>query len=294
MNRKDKGNNQASARNTWRRENRKGLLSTFLSLLLFFVLNTQIASGNDLPFKTGESVKMEVKFKYGVVIKGGTFESRVDLTSYGETPAIKSTFLLNTNSFFDGIYKMRDTLISYADRQTIIPLHHWRSVNEGGKHFFEEMTVHAHKSDYSKVRVVRTEKKKVKVDKFLESNTPGFDLPNLFIYIRTLDYDSLSIGQTLHFSTFFGKRKTDIRCTYKGQQVVEKSKKLKYKTRKFSFDIMDEAFTESKNAIELWVSDDENRLPIKLKAKLKIGAAEGMITSYKGLKYPFTAEVKLR
>ncbi|MDL2241975.1 DUF3108 domain-containing protein [Bacteroidales bacterium OttesenSCG-928-L03] len=293
MNRKDKGNNQASARNLRQRGRERGLLPVFLCLLLLLVTSVQKVSGNDLPFKTGESVKMEVKFKYGVVIKGGTFESRIDLTSFQETPAIKSTLLLNTNSFFDGIYKMRDTLISYADCNSIIPLHHWRSVNEGGKHFFEEMTVHAHGDTYSKVRVIRTEKGKVKVDKILESHTPGFDLPNLFIYIRTLDYNSLTIGQTFHFSSFFGKRKTDIRCTYKGQQVVEKSKKLKYKTRKFSFDIMDEAFTESKDAIEIWVSDDENRLPIKLKAKLKIGAAEGLITSYKGLKYPFTAEVKL-
>lgn len=292
MNGMNDANSQVGTPSKRRADRKRVCMVALLSLALLFFISLPQVVANDSPFGNGESVKLDIKFKYGLEVKGGTLESRINMVTYNGTPAIKSTFLLNTNSFFDGIYKMRDTLISYADRALIIPLHHWRSVNEGGTHFLEEMWVQEHSKTYSKVRVIRTEKGRVKVDKELESKTPGFDLPNLLVFLRTLDYDSLSLGDVLHFSTFFGKRKTDIRCTYVGQQIVEKSRKVKYKTRKFNFDIMDEAFTESKNAIELWISDDANRVPVKLKAKLKIGAAEGLISSYKNLKHPFDAEVK--
>ena len=55
-----------------------------------------------------------------------------------------------------------------------------------------------------------------------------------------------------------------------------------------------DAFTQSKAAGEIWVGDDDNRIPIKIRAKLKIGAAEVYFKSAKGLRYPLSCEVKLK
>ena len=59
-------------------------------------------------------------------------------------------------------------------------------------------------------------------------------------------------------------------------------------------DIYDDAFTQSKEAAEIWIGDDENHIPIKIRAKLKIGAAEVYYKSSKGFRYPLTSRVEIK
>ena len=80
---------------------------------------------------------------------------------------------------------------------------------------------------------------------------------------------------------------------YKGQAILDKGS-IKYKALRFEVDIVDPAFDDHKTAMEVWISDDNNRLPLKLKAKLKIGAAEAEITSTKNLKHPFDSKIEMK
>ena len=66
---------------------------------------------------------------------------------------------------------------------------------------------------------------------------------------------------------------------------------LRYRTRHFYIDIFDEAFTQAKEAAEVWMGDDENRLPIRVRAKLKIGAAEVYLREAERTRYPLRCRV---
>jgi hypothetical protein len=113
------------------------------------------------------------------------------------------------------------------------------------------------------------------------------------MFARSLDYAQLKHGQSFNITTFVGRDRVNMIVHFDGQSVIERNEKLKYKTLKLSVDITDEVFHEAKNAMEIWISDDKNRVPLKLKAKLKIGAAEADLTYYKNLKHPFTSEVRI-
>ncbi|WP_373701736.1 DUF3108 domain-containing protein [Porphyromonas loveana] len=39
----------------------------------------------------------------------------------------------------------------------------------------------------------------------------------------------------------------------------------------------------------MWLTDDANRLPVRIRMELKIGAAEVYLSSAQGLRYPQTA-----
>jgi hypothetical protein len=45
---------------------------------------------------------------------------------------------------------------------------------------------------------------------------------------------------------------------------------------------------KEEESLTIWISDDENRLPIRIKANLLVGSIKADLDSYKGLKYPFT------
>jgi hypothetical protein len=104
----------------------------------------------------------------------------------------------------------------------------------------------------------------------------------------------MNLGDSFNFSTFVGKRKNNIIIRYHGQAIIEKSNNRKYKTLKLNVDIAGAgAFDVSKNAMEVWISNDENKIPVRIKAKLKIGAAEANLSSCKNLKKPFDAEIRI-
>ena len=42
----------------------------------------------------------------------------------------------------------------------------------------------------------------------------------------------------------------------------------------------------------IWISDDQNRLPVYFEAPLIVGVASGRMTGCEGLKYPFTALIE--
>ena len=115
---------------------------------------------------------------------------------------------------------------------------------------------------------------------------------SIFTFVRTLNYSDLNAGDTFGLTSIVAKDIIPMNVRYMGQTVLDKGS-TKYKTLRFEIDIVDPAFTEPKTAMEIWISDDKNHIPVKLRAKLKIGAAEAELTSAKNLKYPFDAKIEI-
>jgi len=262
-------------------------------LLVGLFLSISSIYSKEIPFKEGELLKYDINFKWGLVMtKAGTANYAIHKGTYGNNPTYKTTLDFRTSSFFDGIVKVRDTLSSHAGIN-LEPLYHLRRINEGRTHFWEEVFIENYSETYTKARVRRENVDMVKFDTTLISNRAGYDLLNIFVFARTLDYPNLTPGQTFHIASFVGKDNVNITVHFKGQSVIEKSPTLKYKAYQLLIDIRDVAFDQSKSAMEIWISDDDNRVPLKLKAKLKIGAAEANLSSWENLKYPFSSEIRI-
>ena len=271
----------------------KAIWLVLLAIGLFWV--TTESRAQSLPFQDGEVLTYHIRYKYGLLMMGaGSADYRINFAENNQRPRVKSTFSFKTNSFFDKIYKMRDTLISYASRPDIIPISLSRSVNEGNTRFREELVMRKHEKNFSEVSIKRIKNGEVRIDTTLSVNNRGFDIVNIFLFIRNMNYAELNPGQTYNLTVFLGKDNVNIILRYTGQAVLEKSEKLKYKAFHWTVDITDDVFSESKNAMEVWISDDGNHVPLKLKAKLKIGAAEAELSSYKQLKHPFLSEINLK
>ena len=264
-----------------------------LFLTFYFLLSFISMKAGDFPFQSGEELKFDIHYKYGLVmLKAGTANYKVEESWYNNIQSFQSTLDFRTSAFFDKIFKMRDTLRSHIT-ETFQPLYHIRSVNEGNYHFREELFVNSFNTKYSEVRVRRESGDILKFDTILTSNSKTYDILNLILIICSLKYSPSEAAREESISTFIGKEKIAVTVRYEGQSVVEKSETLKYKTYKIALDFFDSAFKESKNAIEIWMSDDENRIPIKIRAKLRVGAAEVYLTSWKNLKYPLSSEIKI-
>ncbi|MDR1436965.1 MAG: DUF3108 domain-containing protein [Candidatus Symbiothrix sp.] len=263
-------------------------------ILLCFLLRLSLleAQTDSLPFQNGEELHYDIRYKYGLVmLKAGTGKYRIDQTGYHNQTAYRSVLDFKTTSFFDKAFKIRDTLTSYVSTENLAPLFHNRTVNEGNSHYREDIFVHRHTSSHSEVRVIQERNNQIRFDTILSADNSGYDILNIFMFVRTLDYSTIKPGDTFQTTIFMARDKINVLARCIGQEVIEKTKKRKYKAIKLNIDITDDAFREAKNAMEIWISDDKNRIPLKLKAKLKIGAAEAELATCKNLKYPFSAEI---
>jgi len=187
---------------------------------------------------------------------------------------------------------MRDTLSSHIT-ENLHPLYHIRLINEGNYHISEEIFYNEFSANYTEARVRRESKEILKFDTTLTADSKCYDLLNLISVICAFDFSQSKFTDAETVSTFFGKEKITVTVRNEGQSIVERSETLKYNTNRIALDFSDSNFNETRGAIEIWISDDKNQIPIKIKAKLRIGAAEVHLSSWKNLKYPLSSEIKI-
>ena len=273
---------------------KKSVCTLLLALLFLAPVWGNGQAGQDLPFAPGEKLNYSIRYKWGLLmVRAGSANYSVAATTYKSAPAHKFSLSFRTSSGFDRIFKIRDVLHSYAN-MNMEPLFHQKSLSEGSTQYNEEMTFLRFGATKTQARSVRKNLDgSVRFDKSLEANGMAYDMVNLFTLARTLDYASLTSGKSISLSSFIGRDVVQMRAHYRGQTVIEKGKE-KYKALKFDIDVVDEAFDTSEKAVEIWISDDQNRIPLRIKAKLKIGAAEAELSSSSGLKHPFTSKVSTK
>ena len=51
------------------------------------------------------------------------------------------------------------------------------------------------------------------------------------------------------------------------------------------------SFTDG-TVFTLWISDDENKIPLYIESPVRVGSINAYISGYKGLKYPMTSLIK--
>jgi hypothetical protein len=240
----------------------------------------------------GEEITYDVYFKWGILMsRAGEGKISFRQDAWQGTTAFRYGMTFHTGKFFDSIYKMRDTIDCYyaPDYSLRYSVKH---SDEGGYYLTDELTFSYPDAQQTGVHVLQYTPEKVKADTML--TVPSgyvFDMLGAYFFLRTWDWKELKAGDVFPSTVVAGHDLVKISFRYQGIATVERDN-IKYRTRHFSLDIYDKAFTQSKSAAELWVGDDENHLAIKLRSKLKIGYLEIYLKNSVNLKTPLNCQVK--
>lgn len=276
----------------WECRSKRTMWALFVGLLLFSGISRAQTILARERFNTGEEVHYELYFKWGILMpRAGQATLSIQDTRYEGEPAYHYRLLFRTSGMFEKVFSMRDTIDCYFSSEMQL-LRSEKRVNENDYYVvdnlrfsYSEGRTSAHSHRYTPTRT--------KIDTMIVSEQYMFDMLGATMYLRSLDWSDLKSGDEFPFHVAIGRDRINISFRYTGQQIVERNETLKYRTRHFYIDIYDEAFTQSKAAAEIWIGDDENHLPVKIRAKLKIGAAEVYYKSSKGLRYPLSSRVEI-
>lgn len=187
----------------------------------------------------------------------------------------KSTGLL------DIFFKVNDVYETYIEKSTGLPIKFVRNINEGGhkKNLFIEFD-----QDNKKATVHDLKHKKVKT---YDAKPNVQDLLSVFYLLRDrIDPDTVEKGDELDINLFFDNENYMFKTVFLGRETV-KTKFGKVKCLKFRPYVQAGRVFKAEESLTFWISDDANKIPIKIKAKLAVGSLEADLDNFKGLQHFF-------
>jgi hypothetical protein len=184
---------------------------------------------------------------------------------------------------------MRDTLSTWFSPEHKL-LFSDKRTDEGGYYLADKMWFSSIAGQTS-VHSQRYSRTSLRIDTTLLVGGCVLDMMATTLYLRTIRWESLKEKDEFPFRVVVGRDIVNAAFRYSGQAIVTPGEHVKYRTHHFYIDVYDPAFEQSREAAEVWVGDDENHLPIRVHAKLKIGAAEVYIKEAVNLKHPFGSRI---
>ncbi|MFN6945266.1 MAG: DUF3108 domain-containing protein [Cytophagaceae bacterium] len=231
-------------------------------------------------FTKGE--KLTYKVHYGFLNAGeATMEVHPKLYKVNNRVCYKATVFGKSTGAFDMMLRIRDTWGAYIDSGAIIPQRSFRNIEEG-KYRLKETVNFNYASKRAEFEWDR--KGDISRDTF-EIHSKIQDIVSGYFYLRTLNYNKLSMGDTIKVDAIFEDKVYDFQLKYMGKGVV--STKFGKIDGILLTPIMPEnTLFKGGESIRFWMSDDKNKIPVKIEADMFLGAVAMDLTSYEGLKHP--------
>jgi hypothetical protein len=187
----------------------------------------------------------------------------------------KSTGLL------DLFFEVDDRYETYIDKETGAPYRFIRDIDEGG-HTKDIQIDFDHES---KTATVNDKKHKEVTTMEIKPGTQ--DMVSAFYHLRNaVDIQTLQKGDEFILPMFFDKENYDFKMKFLEREVV-KTKFGKINALKFRPYVQSGRVFEEEESLTVWISDDDNKIPLKIKAKLAVGSLTADLDAFKGLKHQF-------
>ena len=255
---------------------KKSVVVTFFFLLgltgAFAQKNTAFQSGEELTFKVSYSFLDAAEAKMVVNPRISTINSQ---------PAYKIDVYGQTLGVFK-LFKVNDNWGSYLDTAKIIPYQSYRHIEEG-KYRKHERVIFDHTKKNALVRLYDRENKKLVETKDYAIPANVQDIVSGFYFLRTMDLRNLKKGDAVTLTGFFDKEIYNLKLIYKGKESVN-TKIGTFNTFVFSPVMPKNKLFRGEQPVTVWISDDKNKIPLRIKAKLMVGSLDMEIMEASGLR----------
>ena len=256
-----------------------------LSIVLLYGVNA--VAQEAVPYCDGEKVSLSIMYKWGAVnTEVGLATLEVDSLHFKGEEAYHLNCKAKTAPFFDLFYKIREDLQSWVRVQDQRPLQFTRNTLEGSY-----TATNLYDFDW--------EKQVIHADINFGNRGPQHlevplkegdcDLISLVYKMRNLGEAGYKKGAktVIHFA--IDDDVYDVTVTFRGEETIKVRKMGKMKALHLSCSVVQGELFAGDELMHLWLSADENRIPVAAFVPLKVGNVQAWLTGYSGLKHEFSA-----
>ncbi|MDE6786429.1 MAG: DUF3108 domain-containing protein [Muribaculaceae bacterium] len=246
----------------------KGIIKTIIAgLCLILAFGT--ASAADTKF-ADETLKYVITYKWGLITKDSG-EATLSIKNQGSKYYIRLTG--KTKPWADGLFKVRDTLVSVMDKAKFHPLSYTKIAHEGDWHR-KDVIEYSYTGTNVKgnASVYKEKKGNVKTENFeLSSSGDTFDMLSVFYWIRSIDLANIETGKKLTATLFSESREETVKIWKVGEGSVKMRDGSKREAWHIKFTFTSKGGKKTSDDIEAWISKDGKRVPLEIKGKLPLG-----------------------
>ncbi len=230
-------------------------------------------------FKPGEWLKFRIH--YGI-LNASYATLHLTQDTIGSVPVYHVVGKGRTTGFASIFFKVDDTYESYFGRQDGRPYRFIRDIDEGG--YTRDVEINF---DYRDQVAIYHDKKNNEIQRF-DIETSIQDLISAFYFLRNeYEVEDLVIGESIDLDVLFDDDGIfKFRLKYLGKEVL-KTKFGQVECLKFRPYVQSGRVFKEEESLSLWVSNDRNKIPIRIQADLMVGSIKADLEGYNSLKYQF-------
>lgn len=249
-------------------------ISKLIALIILLAIGLNFAQEKEFrklenkAFRVGEKLTFDVK--YGFVTAGVAVMEIPKIRKIAKRETYHITFNVNSVESFDPFFKVRDRYETYMDVEGLFPWRFEQHIREG-----------SYSRDFSAFFDHRRNLAKTKKGSYEIPDNVN-DIVSAFYLTRTFNYDTLKAGDSFYLENFFKDKVFPLEVMYRGKETVS--------VEAGTFDcimveplVVEGGLFKSEGSIIIWMTDDEARMPVKVKSKVIIGSIDAELTKFEGV-----------
>jgi hypothetical protein len=110
--------------------------------------------------------------------------------------------------------------------------------------------------------------------------------------VRNLDFQHLEVNEKVYLNFFLDNELFPSYFKYLGKEIV-RTKFGKFKAIKIAPVLVKGSMFEGGERMTIWVTDDENHIPIRIETPIIVGSIKVDMKSYERLRYPLSSLIEV-
>lgn len=222
-------------------------------------------------FSAGEKITYRVHYGF---VTAGEAELLIDkeIHTINERPSYRIDIRGRTTGLADKLYGVNNTWGTYLDTSAVVPHRFYRRIREGN--YRKNEVVHFQQlNKKAVVSLLSKDNKEIEESKAFTVPANVQDLVSGYYFLRTLNYKAIKPGEVLKVDAFFDDEVYDFKVRFIGREKV-KTDLGKINALVLTPILPDNSMFKGENAVKIWLSDDQHKIPLKIRANMFIGAIE--------------------
>ena len=254
----------------------------FLTVAVSSAQKSEFCGIRNTTFNAGEKLIMKVFYNAaGAYIGAGEATFNATLQRFNGKPVYHMVGEGKTYPFFDNFFRVRDRYESYIDTATLTPYKFVRNVNEGNYKKYENVTFN------------QTANTAVSTKGVFKITDCMQDVVSAMYYARNIDWKKYKPGDKIPFDMFLDDAVYHLYIRYMGKEKI-KTQYGKFNAIKFKPLLVKGTIFTGGEKMTAWVSDDANRVILRVESPISVGNIKVDMMGYSGLRHPMTSLISFR
>ncbi|TCO07900.1 DUF3108 domain-containing protein [Natronoflexus pectinivorans] len=269
---------------------RKILIVVLLSAYVPLFGATGFCDTENNAFGPGEKVYYDAYYNWKFIwLNAGKVTFTVDEAKWRGKPAYFMKSIGVTERGYDRLFRVRDTFEVYVDPLKLTPFEYRQITNEGS---YSASHHYIFNEDNRSIRTNISRENSPFQLSFIDWPECTFDILSMIYKARNIDFSKYKKNDKIPITMIIDGEIHNLYIRYLGKEVARNRDGRRFNCLKFSPLLVEGTIFSAGEDMTVWVTDDKNRVPIVVEAKILIGSVKAVFTHADGLRHPLTSEIK--